>query len=120
MSLLSLPRRGRIPRPSSLPVVEKLTSPPPSLARSHPSILAASESLAASILRSNNWNLERAIEYVFAEGMEYSNIKPAVLEKIFKGYKDKDEDLVMAEGIGRFCDDLGVDPSDPITLVISR
>ena len=90
------------------------------MARSHPSIFAASESLAASILRSNNWNLERAIEYVFAEGMEYSNIKPAVLEKIFKGYKDKDEDLVMAEGIGRFCDDLGVDPSDPITLVISR
>ncbi|WZN63947.1 defective in cullin neddylation protein [Chloropicon roscoffensis] len=83
-------------------------------------ITDCNESLAASILRSNNWNLERAIEYVFAEGMEYSNIKPAVLEKIFKEYKDKDEDLVMAEGIGRFCDDLGVDPSDPITLVISR
>ena len=79
-----------------------------------------SESLAINILRSNNWNLERAIEYVFAEGAEYSTIKPAVLEKIYKVYKDADEDLIMAEGIGQFCNDLGVDPSDPITLVISR
>jgi len=78
------------------------------------------ESLAINILRSNNWNLERAIEYVFAEGVEYSSIKPAVLEKIYKVYKDADEDLIMAEGIGQFCADLGVDPSDPITLVISR
>ena len=63
--------------------------------------------------------MERAIEYVFAEGVERSNIKPAVLEKIFNLYKDSDEDLIMAEGIGRFCEDLEVDPSDPITLVIS-
>ena len=83
-------------------------------------MLVNSESLAINILRSNNWNLERAIEYVFAEGVEYSSIKPAVLEKIYKVYKDADEDLIMAEGIGQFCADLGVDPSDPITLVISR
>ncbi len=71
-------------------------------------------------MRSNQWNLERAIEYVFAEGAEYSSIKPAVLEKIYKKYRDKDEDLVMAAGIAKLCEDLGVDPSDPITLVISR
>ena len=72
-------------------------------------------------MRANNWDLESAIEHVFAEGAEYSNIKPAVLEKIYDLYKDADnEDLIMAGGIGRFCEDLGVDPSDPITLVISR
>ena len=37
-------------------------------------------------MRSNQWNLERAIEYVFAEGAEYSSIKPATLEKIYKQY----------------------------------
>ena len=57
---------------------------------------------------------------MFAEGVEISSIKPSVLEKIYKVYKDKDDDLIMAEGIGQFCEDLGVDPSDPITLVISR
>mmetsp|Transcript_6970 Transcript_6970/g.14617 ORF Transcript_6970/g.14617 Transcript_6970/m.14617 type:complete len:186 (-) Transcript_6970:205-762(-) len=36
------------------------------------------------------------------------------------GEYTKDEDLVMAAGIAKLCEDLGVDPTDPITLVISR
>jgi len=83
-------------------------------------ITDCNETLAINILRSNHWDLETAIEYVFSEGAEYSSIKPAVLEKIYKVYKDSDEDLIMAEGIHKFCEDLEVEPSDPITLVISR
>lgn len=51
--------------------------------------------------------------------MVYGSIKPELLDKIYKKYKDSEQDLIMAEGIGQFCEDLGVDPSDPVTLVIS-
>lgn len=72
------------------------------------------------MLKTHQWNLERAIEHVFAEGMGYSSIKPEAIQKIYKKYKDSQEDLIMAEGIGNFCEDLKIDPSDPITLVISK
>ncbi len=41
------------------------------------------------------------------------------LEVYFEKYKDTSEDAILAEGVESFCDDLGVDPTDFIVLVLA-
>jgi DCN1-like protein 3 len=41
------------------------------------------------------------------------------LEKFFKKYKDESEDAILAAGMEQFCEDLGVDPTDFIVLIIA-
>ena len=45
--------------------------------------------------------------------------KLASLEKFFLKYKDEGEDAILAEGIEKFCIDLGVEPTDYIVLLIA-
>ena len=41
------------------------------------------------------------------------------LESFFQKYKDPTEDAILAEGVESFCEDLGVNPTDFIVLVIA-
>jgi len=79
------------------------------------------EKLALEALRCADWNVESAIE-MFYSG-DIPSLRPVVdlkaLEAMYKKYKDKHQDLIMAEGVGQFCEDLGVDPSDIVMLVLS-
>lgn len=43
----------------------------------------------------------------------------ANLESFYQKYKDATEDAILAEGVESFCDDLGVDPTDFIVLVLA-
>lgn len=45
--------------------------------------------------------------------------KHAQIEKYFNKYKDVNEDAILAEGMERFCIDLGVDPTEFIVLVLA-
>ena len=45
--------------------------------------------------------------------------KHAQIEKYFNKYKDKEEDAILAEGMEKFCVDLGVDPTEFIVLVLA-
>lgn len=45
--------------------------------------------------------------------------KLASLEKFFLKYKDEGEDAILAEGMEKFCIDLGVEPTDFIVLLIA-
>ena len=42
-----------------------------------------------------------------------------LIEKYYNLYKDREEDVILAEGIERFCIDLNVDPTDFIVLVLA-
>ena len=45
--------------------------------------------------------------------------KHAQIEKYFNKYKDVSEDAILAEGMEKFCIDLGVDPTEFIVLVLA-
>ena len=50
-----------------------------------------------------------------------SNIPPkmAQIEKYFNKYKDEGEDAILAEGMEKFCIDLGVDPTEFVVLLLA-
>lgn len=48
-----------------------------------------------------------------------SAVDGAALVRFFEEYKDAKHDKIDVEGMQRFCDDLGVDPSDPVMLVLA-
>lgn len=45
--------------------------------------------------------------------------KQELLEKYFNQYRDDQEDAILAEGMEKFCSDLGVDPTEYIVLVLA-
>lgn len=45
--------------------------------------------------------------------------KQDLLEKYFNLYRDDHEDAILAEGMEKFCSDLGVDPTEYIVLVLA-
>ena len=45
--------------------------------------------------------------------------KHAQIEKYFNKYRDEVEDAILAEGMEKFCVDLGVDPTEYIVLVLA-
>lgn len=52
-------------------------------------------------------------------GPSSGSLKQASLEKFFQKYKDNFEDAILAEGMERFCQDLGVEPTEFIVLVLA-
>jgi len=48
-----------------------------------------------------------------------SGNKQELLEKYFNHYKDEHEDAILAEGMEKFCNDLGVDPTEYIVLLLA-
>lgn len=45
--------------------------------------------------------------------------KHTQIEKYFSRYKDEAEDAILAEGMEKFCTDLGVDPTEFVVLVLA-
>lgn len=84
-------------------------------------ITSASDKQAADCLKAAGWSVEGGIEVFYSSGMhaQVSSLDTRQLEALYKAYKDENEDLIMAEGVSQFCEDLGVDPSDIIMLVLS-
>lgn len=82
------------------------------------------EKEAKSILQNINWNLESAIEYFYSQEFEVSPVsvpstKSDLIESLFAKYKNSDSDCIEREGIQSFCDDLRIDPLDPVILVFA-
>jgi len=66
---------------------------------------------AEHLLKAHSWNVEAAIDTFFA------NQQPPPV-RFFDDYKDED-DTIGPEGTEKLCNDLGVDPSDVVTIVLS-
>ena len=47
------------------------------------------------------------------------DVDEAKIEALFTKYKEADEDSIQVTGVMAFCEDLGVDPTDAIMLIIS-
>lgn len=52
-------------------------------------------------------------------GSASAGVDQSAIVALFDKYKEPGHEMILAEGIGRFCEDLGVDPSDVAMLVLS-
>ncbi|KAG8468293.1 hypothetical protein KFE25_013376 [Diacronema lutheri] len=94
--------------------------------RQFASLAQCSERVATQLLGAFGWNLELALDSFFQDGVPdglddelASAVDGAALVRFFEEYKDAKHDKIDVEGMQRFCDDLGVDPSDPVMLVLA-
>lgn len=83
------------------------------------------EKAAISCLSQHDWRLDVASDQFFQHPHRYmKESKTAVdkkkLQQLFDRYREPgDEDKIMAEGIGRFCEDLNLDPTSIKVLLIA-
>jgi DCN1-like protein 1/2 len=91
-------------------------------------ITGAATKIAIECLQLTNWSIEPAIDYYYSAGYMTSagggsprgnRIDRNAIHQLFLKYKDENEDAVLAEGIMKFCEDLGVEPEDLVMLVFS-
>lgn len=88
-------------------------------------VTGANEKVAVELLSVFSWNLDAAVDAFFTGGAAGlgSSSRPAVdsakVAEAFAKYKEPGSDTIEVQGTERFCTDLGVDPSDPIMLIIA-
>ena len=89
----------------------------------------ASVAQAVELLAATGWSIEQAADVFFTSGMvAEAAAGPAVpavdlgkIDSWFDAYKEEDSsDMMEAEGVQRFCEDLKLDPEDAVMLVISQ
>eukprot|EP00879_Flechtneria_rotunda_P004663 GHRR01004924.1.p1 GENE.GHRR01004924.1~~GHRR01004924.1.p1 ORF type:complete len:254 (+),score=83.75 GHRR01004924.1:305-1066(+) len=84
------------------------------------SIVGASDKQAIDCLKQAGWSVEGGIEVFYSMGMRGTAVVDSrSIEQFYKKYKDPHQDMILAEGIGKLCEDLEVEPSDIVLLVIS-
>lgn len=84
-------------------------------------ITGASEKVAGECLKKTSWNLEPAIDHFYSSGLAATSscTNQPQIHALYLKYKEKDGDMIQADGVAAFCEDLGVDPADIVMLVIS-
>ena len=87
------------------------------------SVADADEATAMAILKEARWDLEVGLEAYFTSpmGAVATGADAEALEELYRKYRadDDDEEMIGAAGIERFCDDIGIDPMDPVILVVA-
>lgn len=68
---------------------------------------------------SRQFSLTRQAPSSSSNSSQSTHSKHAQIEKYFCKYKDVGEESILAEGMERFCIDLGVDPTEFIVLVLA-
>ncbi|OMJ92129.1 hypothetical protein SteCoe_5117 [Stentor coeruleus] len=77
------------------------------------------ETTAKKYLTKFNWDLENAVQqYNHDTKPPVPQTKP--LENAYNKYKNPSSGDIEIEGIQNFCTDLGIEPIDPVILVISK
>eukprot|EP01156_Anaeramoeba_ignava_P022551 Anaeramoba_ignava/c20785_g4_i1.p1 GENE.c20785_g4_i1~~c20785_g4_i1.p1 ORF type:complete len:258 (-),score=84.90 c20785_g4_i1:146-919(-) len=85
------------------------------------------EKTAISALKSFRWNVDRAVNDFFENPQKYPPSPPpspppynkSSLEKLFRKYKQSNANKMDAQGVANFFNDLGVDMTDILTLIIA-
>lgn len=79
-----------------------------------------SEAVSISALKRFDWQLESAVDYYFQHGSSAApRADAAKVAALFESYKEPGAESIQVHGVERFCQDLQVDPSDPIMLMIA-
>lgn len=98
-------------------------SQPPASQPSQPSQPSLPELPPPLFSRRNNTPYERSAPLrQFSLSRQPPSPAPDMLpqiEQYYDKYRDSDEDAILAEGMERFCTDLGVDPTEFIVLVVA-
>lgn len=69
--------------------------------------------------QAGGWAVEAAVDIFFTSGMSSGAAAPPpapsanarALEALYQRYKDPHGDMILAEGVGKFCEDLRVSPA---------
>ena len=77
-------------------------------------VMSVGHSLPEKSVPVRQFSLERQ-----TSGGSGTQVKHAQIEKYFNRYRDEVEDAILAEGVEKFCVDLGVDPTEYIVLVLA-
>mmetsp|Transcript_9939 Transcript_9939/g.11524 ORF Transcript_9939/g.11524 Transcript_9939/m.11524 type:complete len:249 (+) Transcript_9939:357-1103(+) len=101
--------------------MNRLTRTQKDTVRQLASVADISEKTSFDLLRSTGWNLEAAFELYFAseQASRVPPVNAAAVEAMYQKYKDDDQDIILVDGIQQLCEDLSVDPSDIVMLVLS-
>lgn len=83
--------------------------------------------VAQECLQVCQWSVEAAVDYYYSSGMsayaERASAQPRLdrgaISRLYQRYKDPDSDAILAEGVEQLCTDLGIDPMDPVLVVLS-
>jgi len=84
-------------------------------------VVDVSDKVAAEVLKAANWSLNAAVELYFSSPRYAKGpaVDPNLLDALFKRYSESGQEVILADGVVAFCEDLAVDPSDVVMLVIS-
>lgn len=101
-----------------------LTKPQRDRVAQFTAVTGAPTKAAIECLQAANWSVEGGIDHYYSSGYAAAaartpRVDRAALHQFYLAYKDPDADAVLAEGIIRLCEDLGVDPEDVVLLVLS-
>nr|XP_002129309.2 DCN1-like protein 1 [Ciona intestinalis] len=106
--------------------MHKLKSSQREKVRQFISLTNLSEKSAISCLAKHDWRLDIASDSFFSEPESYvvsdrrSHVERRKLEALFNALKDPlDPDKVGVEGISKFCEELQVEPTSRIVLIIA-
>ena len=89
--------------------------------RSLQSFTGVSESRAIDLLSQVGWQLDAAADMFFMGGGGGSqpSVDAVKVGELFDQYKEGDSDTISIEGIEKLCSDLGIEPTDPLMLMIA-
>eukprot|EP00123_Amoebidium_parasiticum_P019615 comp27883_c0_seq1/m.47181 comp27883_c0_seq1/g.47181 ORF comp27883_c0_seq1/g.47181 comp27883_c0_seq1/m.47181 type:complete len:252 (-) comp27883_c0_seq1:61-816(-) len=92
------------------------------------SFTGTNDRVANRVLSKNDWRLDLAVDDFFqnqaaylggAVASEKTRINKSIIASMFQKYKDADDENITAEGVGSFCEDLGIDPEELPILVFA-
>jgi DCN1-like protein 1/2 len=88
-------------------------------------ITGASTRAAVECLQVSGWVMEAAVDCWYSSGMAQAvegaapRVDRTAITQLYQHYKDPDTEAVLAEGIMKLCEDLGIEPEDTVMLVLS-
>lgn len=89
-------------------------------------ITGTDDHTAINCLTQNDWRLDMATDNFYQDPMKYYMEAPRAavdkrkIDSLFTKYRNSvDEDKMLAEGVSRFCEDVGLDPTSLTVLLIA-
>ena len=85
-------------------------------------ITSSTEHAAIECLSASGWDMESGIDLFFSTDRNLHTVSISsrkAIDDLFHLYSECETDIILADGISRLCEDLGVDPADIVLLVLS-
>ena len=89
--------------------------------RAFVSCTGATDSQAVQCLSATDWRLDAAADFFFMHvaGGGAPSVDSEKVNAVFDQYKEANVDEIQIDGLERLCNDLGVEPTDPVMLMLA-